>query len=72
MQTEAIPENIKNVLLVMSASGLLLPPPPPSQAEQDTRTPAQAALWAVTSDRLQRFLPGLMDEVFAPPAAASS
>ncbi|EPQ28209.1 uncharacterized protein PFL1_04037 [Pseudozyma flocculosa PF-1] len=63
--TEAIPENLKNVLLVMSASNLLLPPPPPGT--KDDRTTNQAALWAVTFDRVQRFLPGLMEDVFPPP-----
>ncbi|KAN0061081.1 GDP/GTP exchange factor for ARF [Thecaphora frezii] len=62
---EAIPENLKNVLLVMSASDLLLPPPPSGQ--HDARTTHQAALWAVTFDRVQRFLPGLMEDVFPPP-----
>ncbi|KAK0537421.1 GDP/GTP exchange factor for ARF [Tilletia horrida] len=73
---EAIPENLKNVLLVMSASGVLLPPPPAGQPDQ--RTQRQAVLWAVTFDRLKRFLPGLQEEVFPPlpppppPAAASA
>lgn len=63
--TEAIPENLKNVLLVMSTSQLLAPP------TGGERTAAQAGLFDLTYDRLQRFLPGLVEEVFppAPPAA---
>ncbi|KAE8213264.1 hypothetical protein CF327_g3176 [Tilletia walkeri] len=63
--TEAIPENLKNVLLVMSASNILIPPAPAGQP--DERTKAQAILWAVTFDRLKRFLPGLEEEIFPPP-----
>ncbi|KAJ1032666.1 hypothetical protein NDA16_000689 [Ustilago loliicola] len=60
--TEAIPENLKNVLLVMSTSQLLAPP------NGGERTVSQAQLFDLTYDRLQRFLPGLVEEVF-PPAA---
>ncbi|CAD6913734.1 unnamed protein product [Tilletia controversa] len=69
--TEAIPENLKNMLLVMSASGILIPPAAPGQP--DERTKAQAILWAVTFDRFKRFLPGLEEEVFPlpPPATAA-
>jgi len=63
--TEAIPENLKNVLLVMSASGVLVSPPAPGQP--DERTQKQAILWAVTFDRLKRFLPTLQEETFPPP-----
>ncbi|SPC60877.1 related to golgi-specific brefeldin a-resistance guanine nucleotide exchange factor 1 [Ustilago sp. UG-2017b] len=58
--TEAIPENLKNVLLVMSASQLLAP-------AIGERTTSQAQLFDLTYDRLQRFLPGLVEEVFPPP-----
>ncbi|KAE8224563.1 hypothetical protein CF319_g2549, partial [Tilletia indica] len=63
--TEAIPENLKNVLLVMSASNILIPPAPAGQP--DERTKAQAILWALTFERLKRFLPGLEEEIFPPP-----
>ncbi|SPO21706.1 related to golgi-specific brefeldin a-resistance guanine nucleotide exchange factor 1 [Ustilago trichophora] len=59
--TEAIPENLKNVLLVMSTSQLLAPP---SEAE---RSEVQKELFDLTHDRLQQFLPGLVDEVFGSP-----
>lgn len=52
---EAVPENVKNVLLVLHATGVLVPPPSPGQ--MDTRSPEQAAFWAVTFDRLDKFLP---------------
>ncbi|SNX82559.1 related to golgi-specific brefeldin a-resistance guanine nucleotide exchange factor 1 [Melanopsichium pennsylvanicum] len=54
--TEAIPENLKNVLLVMSNSQLLAPP------TQDERTLLQKHLFDLTHDRVQRFLPGLVEE----------
>lgn len=59
--TEAIPENLKNVLLVMSTSQLLSP---------EGGAGMQKRLFDMTHDRLQRFLPGLVEEVFRPPAAA--
>ncbi|GAC97078.1 hypothetical protein PHSY_004662 [Pseudozyma hubeiensis SY62] len=59
--TEAIPENLKNVLLVMSTSQLLSP---------EDGAGMQKRLFDMTHDRLQRFLPGLVEEVFRPPAAA--
>ncbi|KAI9667680.1 MAG: GDP/GTP exchange factor for ARF [Bathelium mastoideum] len=74
---EAIPESLKNILLVMADGGYLVPPPtpapPPSatspapdpQAKNDdARTPQQQQLWAETWLRLDRFLPGLMPELF--------
>ncbi|GAA5889769.1 hypothetical protein JCM6882_004317 [Rhodosporidiobolus microsporus] len=58
---EAVPELLKNVLLVMNASGFLLPP-------WDERTHEQARrLWDATFDRIQPFLPELQRELFPPP-----
>lgn len=71
--TEATPENLKNVLLVMNASGLLLPPFPAiadtgSTDNQDgetlERTPSQVELFDKTFERIQRFLPKLKEELF--------
>ncbi|KDN35753.1 hypothetical protein RSAG8_11315, partial [Rhizoctonia solani AG-8 WAC10335] len=59
---EAIPESLKNVLLVLNASGLLLPPTTP-----ETRTELQQELWQDTLLRMDEFLPGLMEELFPPP-----
>lgn len=52
---EAIPESLKNILLVMSSDGYLVPP---EQNEQ------HAELWCETWRRLDRFLPGLFGELF--------
>lgn len=57
-QEEAVPESLKNILLVMSSGGYLEPP------SSGQRTPQQEKLWAETWERLQKFLPGLMPELF--------
>ena len=63
--TEATPENLKNVLLVMNASGLLIPPSQPAADEApQTRTPNQVDLFDKTFERIQRFLPKLKEELF--------
>lgn len=59
---EAIPESLKNVVLVMNASGLLVQPESP-----DTRSELQQELWQDTVDKIERFLPGFMEELFPPP-----
>ncbi|KAI9724141.1 MAG: hypothetical protein M1812_000860 [Candelaria pacifica] len=63
---EAVPESLKNILLVMSSSGYLVPP---SQGSDG------GTLWVETWKRLDRFLPNLMPEVFpgeaAKPASAT-
>ena len=46
-QEEAVPENLKNVLLFMSSSGYLVPP---------SKDPAQEKLWSETWRRIDRFL----------------
>ena len=63
---EAVPESVKNIVLVMANASYLVPPPP--QAAEDggeERSELQRKLWTSTKTRLDRFLPGLMDEVFA-------
>ncbi|KAL0947345.1 hypothetical protein HGRIS_013462 [Hohenbuehelia grisea] len=62
---EAIPESLKNVLLVMNASGLLVPPPP--SPEEDKRDPRQRTLWTATHERMERFLPGFLSEIIPVP-----
>lgn len=54
LQEEAVPESLKNILLVMSSSGYLVP------ASQD---PALEKLWVETWKRLDRFLPHLKKEL---------
>ncbi|KAK9770576.1 putative SEC7 domain-containing protein [Seiridium cardinale] len=51
---EAVPENLKNVLLFMSSSGYLVPP---------SKDPSQEKLWAETWKRIDRFLPDLRNEL---------
>ena len=57
-QHEAIPETLKNVILVMNAAGLLVPP-----TEPDLRTEKQQQLWATTEERLERFVPKFLGSV---------
>ncbi|KAI0340495.1 Sec7-domain-containing protein [Trametopsis cervina] len=64
---EAIPESLKNIVLVMNATGSLVPPPVNGD---DQRSDRQKALWAATHERIERFLPGFLAEVLpAPPPA---
>ena len=68
LQHEAVPETLKNVILVMNAAGLLVPPSDP-----DLRTEKQQQLWATTEERLERFLPKFLGSVLgaAPKTGAS-
>lgn len=52
---EAVPESLKNILLVMANGGYLVPP-----AEH----PDHAHLWEETWKRLDKFLPGMFAELF--------
>lgn len=54
-QEEAVPENLKNILLVMSSGGYLAPP---------DQKPENAELWIQSWNTLDRFLPGLFVELF--------
>jgi len=53
---EAVPESLKNVLLVMNAVGILVPP----QSHQDD---LQKTLWLNTHERMERFLPGFLTDI---------
>lgn len=55
-QFEAVPESLKNVILVMNEAGFLRPPHDP------LRTPDHAPLWDATFERIQPFLPELKSE----------
>ncbi|KAF7972108.1 hypothetical protein HWV62_18936 [Athelia sp. TMB] len=59
---EAIPESLKNVILVMNAAQILVPP-----SAEDQRDARQRGLWTATQERLERFLPGFLAEVIAMP-----
>lgn len=60
MLQEAVPESLKNILLVMNSGGYLTPPAKDEEGgeEEDTE------LWDETWMRLESFLPGLMPELF--------
>ncbi|RYP26929.1 hypothetical protein DL768_011490 [Monosporascus sp. mg162] len=51
---EAVPENLKNILLFMSSSGYLVPP---------SKDPSQEKLWIETWKRIDRFLPDLRNDL---------
>ena len=55
-QEEAIPESLKNILLVMADGGHLVPP---------SQDPSKAQIWVETKKRLERFLPALFVEIFS-------
>ncbi|KAK2792707.1 GDP/GTP exchange factor for ARF [Onygenales sp. PD_12] len=54
---EAVPESLKNILLVMADGGYLASP---------TEDPSKEKLWVETQKRLDRFLPHLFSEIFPP------
>ena len=63
---EAVPESLKNVLLVMNAVGILVPP----ELHQDD---LQKTLWLNTRERMERFLPGFLTEIIPmPPSVITS
>ncbi|KAF8810722.1 Sec7 domain-containing protein [Phlegmacium glaucopus] len=57
---EAVPESLKNVLLVMNAVGILVPP----ESHQDD---LQKTLWLNTHERMERFLPGFLTDIIPIP-----
>ncbi|OAX83989.1 hypothetical protein ACJ72_01652 [Emergomyces africanus] len=52
---EAVPESLKNILLVMADGGYLAPP---------AEDPSKEKIWVETQKRLDRFLPRLFAEIF--------
>ncbi|OJD27159.1 hypothetical protein ACJ73_01445 [Blastomyces percursus] len=52
---EAVPESLKNILLVMADGGYLAPP---------AEDPTKERIWVETQKRLDRFLPHLFAEIF--------
>ncbi|KAJ5327287.1 uncharacterized protein N7506_010389 [Penicillium brevicompactum] len=59
---EAVPESLKNILLVMADGGYLIPP---------SQDPSKEEIWVETRKRLGRFLPDLFAEVFPDPPKES-
>ncbi|KZV62609.1 Sec7-like domain is implicated in guanine nucleotide exchange function [Peniophora sp. CONT] len=65
---EAVPESLKNVVLVMHAADLLVPPV--GEGIHDTRSARQQVLWDATYQRVEGVLPGFLAAVIpAPPPA---
>jgi len=62
---EAVPESLKNVILVMNATGILVPPP--EDGEADIREEQQRTLWSATNERIERFLPRFLNDIIVPP-----
>ena len=58
VQEEAVPESLKNIVLVMANGGYLVPP---------HENPDDSRLWDETWKRLERFLPGMFKEIFPDP-----
>ena len=56
VKCEAIPESLKNMLLVMHTAGIL--------RRSDVMEPTQ--LWKMTWERIDIFLPNLREDVFKP------
>lgn len=68
---EQIPESLKNILLVMGGAGYLVPPEEGIAGKEEGKEEEggndNERIWTETKKRVQRFLPGLFDEVFPPP-----
>merc|ERR1719427_2316983 len=70
---EAIPESLKNMLLVMSTAGIFEchqdsasePEALPSQFKADSKCRQYSALWQVTWERIDCFLPNLKADLIA-------
>jgi brefeldin A-resistance guanine nucleotide exchange factor 1 len=54
IKEEAVPESLKNMMLVMAKDGYLVPP---------SEDPSKEKLWVETWKRLDRFLPDLREEL---------
>jgi len=67
--SEAVHESLKNVILVMHATGMLLPP----LAEEDGDSRNEGQLWHITRDKIEQFIPGFIESVIplSPPVPSS-
>ncbi|KAF0385373.1 Sec7-domain-containing protein [Gigaspora margarita] len=61
---EAVPESLKNMLLVMSTSGVFNPPGTINAATQSSGGKVPVELWDITWTKIDKFLPKLKDELF--------
>jgi len=72
---EAVPESLKNVLLVINAAGVLRPPSGPreeGEAISQIDEEVQRRRWEATKERLESFLPGFLEEVIPTPEPAAA
>lgn len=67
--SEAIPESLKNMLLVMDTAGVFQAA---AGEELENSSTGYTQLWTVTWDRIDSFLPRLKEEVFKPPPRPST
>jgi len=61
-----VPERIKNIALVITNGGYLVAPGNEQMTGGAMDAEQQRRLWDVSVDWLERFLPGLLNEVFPP------
>src|SRR5437868_9187745 len=64
---EAVPESLKNMLLVMATSGVINPPGTAQSPTATITSKQPVELWDVTWEKVNKFLPNLKDELFPPP-----
>lgn len=72
---EAVPESLKNMLLVMSTTGILHPSGQADSASASAKEQQRTyvnGLWSLTYTRLEEFLPGLFHEVLPGHSASSN
>ena len=60
VQSEAVHESLKNVILVMHAAGMLLPP---LAEEHGDLQKNEGQLWHITHDKIEQFIPGFIEGI---------
>ena len=65
VQSEAVLESLKNVILVMQSAGILVPPTVDESG--DPRDEPNQLLWQITHDKIEQSMPGFMESVIPPP-----
>ncbi|KIM32215.1 hypothetical protein M408DRAFT_326851 [Serendipita vermifera MAFF 305830] len=63
---EAVPESLRNMLLVMHASGALIPPQSPEDRSEELQK-----RWDRTQEQMEKFLPNFLAEVIPSPVPAT-
>jgi len=59
-----VPESLKNLLLVMSTSGVLVDPSSPPFLVEENFRDSELDLWEITWSKISKFLPNLQDDLF--------